>query len=218
MPVTSPLPLDDESLSKAIFALAAGKLVILPTDTVYGIAADARRDRAVSAILAAKHRPQSMPVQLLFSPSTDLIGRFAQLSGRVVRIVDALGPGPWTIVTIAAPALRSPATAGGSTIGFRIPDSPHIHRLVERLGGPVAASSANLHGEPSPTTCRDAIRQIGKSCSVALDGGPTEMGRDSTVIDCSGNEVRILREGAVARGEVARILGLRDIPVLRSVR
>lgn len=211
-------PVDDDSISRAVTALAGSKLVIVPTDTVYGIAADARRDRATASIAVVKGRPEGMPLQLLFANAIDLVGRYARLSGSAVRLVDALGPGAWTIICRANPMFRSPALAGGTTIGFRIPDAPVIHRIVERLGGPLAASSANVHGGPSPTTCAGAVEQVGEHCAVALDGGPCKQGLDSTVVDCSDGDVRILREGAIPRERVARILGLSEIPVLRSVR
>ena len=129
-----------------------------------------------------------------------------------------LGPGGWTIVVPARPGWSSAALAGGSTVGFRIPDSPVVHVVVELLGGPLAASSANRHGGVSPTTCADAVAQVGEFCACAIDAGATPEGLDSTVIDCSTPEVRILREGAIDRLTIARILGLPTIPVLRSVR
>lgn len=213
-----PLPVNDDTISRAVTALAGGKLVIVPTDTVYGIAADARRDRAAARIPIAKGRPGEMPLQLLFADSIDLVDRYARLSRSAVKLVDVLGPGPWTIVCRAVPTFRSPALGGGATVGFRIPDTPLIHRMVERLGGPLAASSANRHGRPSPRTCDEAVLEVGAFCAVALDGGACPVGVDSTVIDCSEAEPRILREGAIARDRVARILGLSEIPVVRTVR
>ncbi|MFQ5381639.1 MAG: L-threonylcarbamoyladenylate synthase [Dehalococcoidia bacterium] len=211
-------PVDDDGISRAVTALGGGRLVILPTDTVYGIAADGRRDKGALRIGVAKGRPAGMPLQLLFAHSIDLVGRYARLSGPAVRLVDALGPGAWTIVTPAAPSFRAAYLGDNQTIGFRIPDMPLVHRIVERIGGPIAASSANLHGQPSPLNCEDAVTQVGASCELALDGGPCPRGRDSTVIDCTSGDVRILREGAIPQQEVARILGREDIPVVRSIR
>lgn len=208
----------DEAISRAVTALAAGKLVILPTDTVYGIAADGRRDVGPLRISAAKGRSEQIPLQLLFANSIDLVGRYAQLSGPAIRLLGTLGAGPWTIVCRAAPQFRAEYLGSERTVGFRIPDAPLIHRIVERIGGPLAASSANHHGQPSPTTCDEAVAQVGGAAALALDGGPTAAGIDSTVIDCSTSDVRILREGAISREEVARILGANEIPVLRSVR
>ena len=198
--------------------LVAGRLAILPTDTVYGIVADASNEDAVRAIYGAKGKGADAPLQLLFGPSVDRLSNYAELNPAAERLVAELGPGGWTIIVPARTGWASAALAGGSTVGFRIPDCATVHRVVELLGGPLAASSANLHGGASPTTCSVAIAQVGEFCACAVDAGPTPKGLDSTVVDCSTPEVRILREGAIDRLTIARILGLPSIPVLRSVR
>jgi L-threonylcarbamoyladenylate synthase len=198
--------------------MSDGELAILPTDTVYGICADVRRDEAVRRISAAKERSEAQPLQLLFGPEGAALERYARLTAAARRLVDALGPGGWTIVTEAADGWESPALAGGRTVGLRIPQATVVQEIVARLGAPLAASSANVHGGASPVTCADAVRQVGEHCSIALDGGPCAAGIDSTVIDCSSDDVRILREGAIDRQVVARILGLNEIHVVRSVR
>ncbi|MBA4180941.1 MAG: threonylcarbamoyl-AMP synthase [Anaerolinea sp.] len=198
--------------------LAAGRLAILPTDTVYGIVADASDERAVRAIYDAKGKGSEAPLQLLFGPSRHQLDRYAALTPVAEALVEALGPGGWTIIVPARTGWSSAALAGGTTVGFRIPGAPVVHRVVELLGGPLAASSANRHGGPSPTTCEEAIGQVGEHCACAIDAGPTREGLDSTVIDCAGDEPRVLREGAIDRLTVARILGLETITVLRSVR
>lgn len=192
--------------------------VIVPTDTVYGIAAAALDERAVGRLYEAKGKERSAPLQLLFAPSAETIARFAVVNQPAARLIEAFGPGGWTIIVAAARGWESAALAGGTTVGVRIPDAPAVHALVEELGQPLAASSANQHGGPSPRTCGEAIEQIGARCGFALDAGPTATGLDSTIIDCSGDAVRILREGAIDRQEVARILGVSAIPILRSIR
>ncbi|HEX6031135.1 MAG TPA: L-threonylcarbamoyladenylate synthase [Tepidiformaceae bacterium] len=203
---------------EAAAALRDGELAILPTDTVYGICADVRRDRAVQAIYTAKGKGSEAPLQLLFGDDETVLERYAELTPAAARLLSVLGPGPWTIITTAREGWESPALAGGRTVGVRMPDAPAIREVVARLGAPLAASSANRHGGPSPTTCEEAVAQVGEFCALAIDSGPTPAGIDSTVIDCSTDDVRILREGAIDRETVARILGLSDIPVLRSVR
>jgi len=210
--------IDDDAIREAVRLLDEGHLAILPTDTVYGIVADIRRAEAVARIPAAKGREAGMPLQLLFDPDLDRLAAYAVLREPVSRLVDALGPGAWTIIAPAAPGWSSPALAGGRTVGFRMPAAPTVHRVVDLLGAPLAASSANRHGHASPTTCATAVAEVGDFCAIALDGGPCAEGIDSTVIDCSGDEAVILREGAIDRQTVARILGLTDIPVIRSVR
>lgn len=207
-----------EGVQAAVTALSRGELVILPTDTVYGIAADISQDAAVSAIYAAKRRPPDVPLQLLFGRETAILERFAVPNAAARALVDALGPGGWTIIVPAAEGWDSPALSGGRTVGFRMVPVDVTLDVLDQLGRPVAASSANDWEGPSPTTCADAVAQVGHSCAVAIDGGPTVAGLDSTVIDVSGDEPRILREGAIDRATVARILGLAQIPVLRSVR
>jgi L-threonylcarbamoyladenylate synthase len=214
--VVRPTP---EAIRQAAAALGDGRLVILPTDTVYGICADALNDDAVQDLYAAKGKEPAAPLQLLFAPDMAEIERFALLTPAARALVEALGPGGWTIIVSATPGWRSPALAGGTTAGFRIPDAPILHEVVRALGHPLAASSANRHGEPSPTTCAAAVEEIGGACAIAIDGGPTAAGLDSTVIDLSrASSPRILREGAIDRQTVARILGLSEIEVLRSVR
>jgi L-threonylcarbamoyladenylate synthase len=209
---------DSETAARCAAVLRAGGLVIVPTDTVYGICAHVEDDAAVRRISEAKGRGEGAPLQLLFGADTELLARYAVVNDPARRLVDALGPGGWTIISEARKGWSSPALAGGRTVGFRIPEAPFISGLVGLLEAPVAASSANRHGSPSPTTCAAAVADVGSACEIAVDGGPTVSGLDSTVIDCSNEVVTILREGAIDRDTVARILGLSDIPVLRSVR
>lgn len=209
---------DGEGVIAAAGALASGELVILPTDTVYGVAADVRNDAAVRAIYTAKRRAADFPLQLLFGRDAGLLERYAVVNEPARRLVDALGPGAWTIIVPAREGWDSPALSGGRTVGFRMVPVEVALDVLDRLGGPVAASSANVSGGGSPTTCADAVAQLGDSCAVAIDAGPTAQGLDSTVIDVSGEEPGILREGAIDRATVARILGLAHISVVRSLR
>jgi L-threonylcarbamoyladenylate synthase len=207
-----------DAIAACAAVLRAGQPVIVPTDTVYGIAAAALDEAAVGRLYDAKGKERTAPLQLLFGRSTEAMARFAVINEPAQRLIDALGPGGWTIIVEAAPGWESAALAGGTTVGVRMPDASAIHALVEALGQPLAASSANRHGGPSPRTCAEALEQVGERCGFALDGGPTAAGLDSTIIDCTGATLRILREGAIDRHEVARILGMSGIPVIRSIR
>ncbi|MBK9342334.1 MAG: threonylcarbamoyl-AMP synthase [Dehalococcoidia bacterium] len=205
-------------MSVASDALARGGLVIVPTDTVYGIAADVRDDAAVLAVYAAKRRSADFPLQLLFGRDPSWLERHAVVTPAARTLVDALGPGGWTIIVPAREGWASPALSGGATVGFRMVPVEITLDVIDALGGPVAASSANISGGTSPLTCAEAVAQVGAACAAAIDNGPTPQGIDSTVIDASGADVRILREGAIDRATVARILGLAQIPVARSIR
>ena len=215
---TTTWPVSADGIEAAIAALAEGELAIVPTDTVYGIAADALNETAVRKLYAAKGKDETAPLQLLFSPNEMRVDRFAEWTEPAKRLVAALGPGGWTIIVPAARGWESAALAGGRTVGVRTPNAPAVWDLTRGLGRPLAASSANRHGSPSPKTCAEAVASIGEHCRVALDAGPTLAGLDSTVIDCSKSPVRILREGAIDRLTVARILEMTEIEVMRSVR
>ena len=212
------LPVTPANIAQCVGHLRDGEAVILPTDTVYGIAADAANEAAVRRIYAAKGKETQAPLQLLFGRSGIEMERFALLTPRALALIESLGPGGWTVIVPAREGWTSAALAGGRTVGIRVPDALVVDQVVTALGGPVAASSANVHGGSSPRNCEEAVAQLGQHCACALDGGPTRAGLDSTVIDLSGEEPRILREGAIDRLTVARILGLATIPVLRSVR
>ncbi len=204
-----------QSIAQTVAALRDGALVILATDTVYGVAADIRREDAVRALYEAKRKSPDEPLQLLFPADPDALAPYARLSPDAARLIDALGPGPWTIITPAVEGWSSPALAGGATVGVRMPPAPTLQAVLAGLGGPVAASSANRHGDPSPTTCAQALASLGDRCAAAIDDGPTSHGLDSSVIDCSAAPPRILREGALPAATIAGHLGLADIEVLR---
>ena len=210
--VSGPSP---DSITHAVSALRAGGLAILATDTVYGIAADIRRDDAVRALYAAKRKDAGEPLQLLFPADPAALAPYARLSLDAARLIDALGPGPWTIITAVAGGWSSPALAGGATVGLRMPPVPTLQAVLEQLGAPLAASSANRHGDPSPPTCAQALASLGEHCAAAIDDGPTPHGLDSSVIDCSVTPPRILREGALPAATIAGHLGLAGIEVVR---
>jgi len=211
-------PPSPDVVESAAAVLRDGGLVILPTDTVYGIAADSRTDEAVRAIFAAKHRDPAQPLQLLFSTDLSMLSRYAVLTPAARELIEALGPGAWTLVLPAREGWDSPALSGGRTVGVRIVPVDLVVAIVDALGAPIAASSANVSGGPSPVSCDEAVRQVGASCEMSIDAGPSAHGLDSTVIDLAGESPRILREGAIDRDTLARILGLAAIPVVRSVR
>jgi len=207
-----------EAVASAAAALRGGELIILPTDTVYGIAADISNDDAVRAIYAAKKRNPDFPFQLLFGRDPALLERYAEVTPQARMLVDALGPGGWTIIVSARAGWTSPALSGGRTVGFRLVPVEATLDVLDALGGPVAASSANVAGRPSPITCTEAVAQVGAHCALAIDAGASSAGIDSTVIDLTGQEPLIRREGAIDRATVARILKLTDIEVIGSVR
>lgn len=198
---------DDPRLVEAAAALRAGGLVILPTETVYGLAADAANPRAVAAVYEAKGRPSFNP---LIAHVGDLAAarRLARFDARAERLAGAFWPGPLTLVLpVADPAaVCDLARAGLDTVAVRMPAHPLARRLLAQFGGAVVAPSANRSGRPSPTTFADAVEETGSSAAAALDGGACAVGLESTVVALL-DEARLLRPGAVTRGEIEALIG-----------
>ncbi|THD82004.1 MAG: threonylcarbamoyl-AMP synthase [Phenylobacterium sp.] len=198
---------DDQAIARAAAALRAGRLVILPTETVYGLAADASNARAVAAVYEAKGRPAFNP---LIAHVADLATaqRIARFDERALRLAKRFWPGPLTLVLpVADPAaVCDLARAGLDTVAVRAPGHPMAHTLLEAFGGPLVAPSANRSGRPSPTRFLDAIEETGEAAEAALDGGDCRIGLESTVVALL-DEPRLLRPGAVIRGEIELLVG-----------
>jgi L-threonylcarbamoyladenylate synthase len=185
----------------AVAALRAGQLVVLPTDTVYGLCADAYRERPCLRLFAAKRRPEAMPVQLLAADLDTILDAVPEARGRGAVVARALLPGPYTLV-LANPARRFRWLTGTrpETIGIRVPDLPPEALPVVRTVGAVAATSANLRGEPDPARLEDVPAEIADRCGALVDAGQLP-GKPSTVLDLSGPEPIVLREGLVPAEE-----------------
>jgi L-threonylcarbamoyladenylate synthase len=197
-----------DSLAAALSALAAGRLVILPTETVYGLAADASRPDAVAAIFAAKGRPSFNPL-IAHVPDAESAGRLAVLDQRARRLAEAFWPGPLTLVAPfrAGAAVCDLARAGLDTVALRVPAHPLAQALLRAFGGPLAAPSANRSGRPSPTTLAHARDETGSAAAAALDGGPCAVGLESTVVAFLEGPPRLLRPGAVTREALEALIG-----------
>ncbi len=193
----------------AAAALARGELVILPTETVYGLAADARNSEAVARIFEAKGRPRFNP---LIAHVADVDGARAvgRLDERAEHLADAFWPGPLTLVLPLANdcPVCDLARAGLDSVAVRAPAHPMARAVLQAFGAPVAAPSANRSGRPSPTTYADAVAETGSATGAALDGGPCAVGLESTVLALlPGEPARLLRPGGVAREEIEALIG-----------
>ena len=179
----------------------------MPTETVYGLAADAANARAVAAIYEAKGRPRFNP---LIAHVSDLAmaRRIARFDDRAERLAAAFWPGPLTLVLPVADgdAVCDLARAGLDSVAVRMPAHPLAQTLIAAFGGPVVAPSANRSGRPSPTTFTDAFEETGSATSTALDGGPCAVGLESTVVALL-DDARLLRPGAATRSEIEAIIG-----------
>ena len=209
----------DQSIARAVEVLRAGGLVAMPTETVYGLAADASSPEAVERVFRAKGRPADHPliVHLGGDPGADLerAGWARDVPGDAVRLMDAFWPGPLTLVLLRHPAVPLSVTGGLDTVAVRMPSHPVARRILDAFGGGLAAPSANRFGRVSPTTAADVIAELGPAVDLVVDGGPCEIGVESTVVevvagaDGSGSspEVTVLRPGGVSSEALEEVLG-----------
>jgi L-threonylcarbamoyladenylate synthase len=186
---------------EAVAAVQAGQLVVLPTDTVYGLCCDGYREPPFRRLTKLKGRPDSMPMALLAADLDVLLDAVPEARGRAAVVARALLPGPYTLV-LPNPARRFRWLCGTTpeAIGVRIPDLPTASRAVVERVGVLAATSANRHGEPDPARVEDVPREILDGCGAVVDAGELP-GTPSTVVDLTGPEPVVLREGAVSAEE-----------------
>ena len=192
-------------IQAAVGAAKAGRLIVTPTDTVYGIGCNAFDAEAVTDLLAAKHRGRDMPVPVLVGSWHSIDGLVLSVSASARSLVEAFWPGSVSLVVEQAPSLAWDLGDTSGTVMLRMPLHP-VAIEVLRAVGPMAVSSANVSGRPPAITCDEALEQLGDSVSVYLDGGRAPKGQPSTIVDITGASPRVLREGAVTTAEVAEVL------------
>lgn len=197
---------DPGMLDRVQEVLKKGGLVAFPTDTVYGLGTLAFNGAAVGSIYIAKDRPDDKAIPVLIGASTDLEKVALEVPVAASRLAARFWPGPMTLVVPRCPNLPETVSAT-PTVGVRVPD----HDLARRLllaAGPMAVTSANISGQPSPSTAQEVLAQLGGRIALIIDGGKTPGGIPSTVVDCSGAEIRILREGPILKDQIWAALGL----------
>jgi L-threonylcarbamoyladenylate synthase len=197
-PVTRVLPLSEESLAEAARLVLAGEPVAVPTETVYGLAADATDGDAVARIYAAKGRPGFNPL-IVHVADLAAAEALALFSDEVRALAEEHWPGPLTLVLPARPdnGIAALVTAGLDTIAIRVPAHTGMRALLEATGRPLAAPSANISGRISPTRAEHVVRTLGGRIGLVIDGGPTERGIESTIVAATGGPLRLLRRGPV---------------------
>ncbi len=188
-------------------ALAAGRLVGFPTETVYGLGADARDPEAVAAVFRAKGRPRDHPLICHVADAAGAAGVVTELPPAGRALADAFWPGPLTMVLPRGPGVPDAVTGGRDTVAVRVPAHPVALALLREFGGPVAAPSANRFGRPSPTTAQDVRDELGDAVDVVIDGGPCEIGIESTVVDMTTEPPQVLRPGRISAAQLAHVLG-----------
>jgi L-threonylcarbamoyladenylate synthase len=197
----------DEELDRGAAALAAGSLVAFPTETVYGLGADAANAAAVARIFTVKGRPAGHPL-IVHLATAGQLGEWAAAVPPAARLLaDAFWPGPLTMILPRGGRVADAVTGGRATVGLRVPDHPVARALLGRFGGGVAAPSANRFGHVSPTTADHVRADLGAAVDVILDGGPCTVGVESTIVDLTGPRPEVLRSGAVSAPRLAEVIG-----------
>jgi L-threonylcarbamoyladenylate synthase len=194
-------------LRRAAELLRAGELVAFPTDTVYGVGAVVWDAGAVRKLYEAKLRPADKAIPVLLADAQDLALVAGALPPAVLRLAGRHWPGPLTIVVPRAAAVPDEVTAGGASVAVRVPDHDLARALIRAAGAPLAATSANLSGQPSPVTAEEVVAQLGGRIPLVLDGGPCPGGVASTVVDLTGPAPVILRPGPLTTQDILAALG-----------
>jgi tRNA threonylcarbamoyl adenosine modification protein (Sua5/YciO/YrdC/YwlC family) len=194
-------------IASAVSAVKGGSLVVMPTDTVYGIGADAFDNEAVAALLSAKGRGRDMPVPVLVGSWHTIEGLVYSVPNTARELIRAFWPGALSLVVRQAPSLQWDLGDAHGTVMVRMPLHPVAIELLREVG-PMAVSSANISGRPPAVTAHDARNQLGDLVEVYLDSGPSEQQAASTIVDLTGAHPRVLRHGPVTVDAVAKVLGV----------
>ena len=197
---------DVAAIAQAAQALRAGELVGIPTETVYGLAADADNEAAVAQIFAAKGRPTDHPLIVHVASSAQVARYAAQVPDFAQRLIDAFWPGPLTLILPRRPGVAAAAAGGQDSIGLRCPSHPVAQALLRACGLGLAAPSANRFGRVSPTTAAHVQAELGCALLV-LDGGPCPVGIESTLVDCTRGAPVVLRPGQITREQLQAACG-----------
>lgn len=196
-----------DDVRAAVDALRRGGLIGLPTETVYGLGADAGNPAAVARIFAAKQRPADHPLIVHLHRAAQLEQWARAIPAAAWRLAEAFWPGPLTLVLPRANHVLDAVTGGLDTVALRVPAHPLALAVLEAFGAGIAAPSANRHKKISPTTARDVREELGDAVDVLLDGGACRVGIESTIVDLSGGTMRMLRPGAITAEDLERTVG-----------
>lgn len=200
----------DGNLDRAVEILRAGGLVAFPTETVYGLGADASNPEAMARLYAAKGRPADHPVIVHFADAGSAFAWAREVPETARALAAKFWPGPLTMVLKRSPKAKDFVTGGQDSVGLRVPSHPVAQALLRAFGGGIAAPSANLFGNVSATTARHVEDELASRVDLVLEGGPSEVGIESTIVDLTGDGVVVLRPGRISAGD------LRDFGVRRA--
>jgi L-threonylcarbamoyladenylate synthase len=200
--------LDKETLKNigvAAEAIKEGKLVVYPTETVYGIAADTFNQKAIKELYLVKNRPFDMPLSVAVADK-EMVENIAVMTRKVEKLIDAFLPGPLTIITKKDPSVPNIVTSMSQKVGIRIPDNKVALELIKQSETPIIATSANLHSHADAVKVEDAVKDFGDSVPYYLDAGACTLGKPSTIVWIMDDEVEIIRQGAITKQQIEDVL------------
>lgn len=197
----------EEGLNEAARLLSEGELVAIPTETVYGLAANALNGEAVKSIFAAKGRPQDNPLIVHIAEIEEILPLVKNFDERARALAEAYWPGPLTIILPKSDIIPNEVSAGLDTVAVRMPSHPVAHEIIKKCGFPLAAPSANTSGKPSPTTAAHVMNDMNGKIAAVVDGGSCEVGVESTVITLACETPRVLRPGGITPEQLRAVLG-----------
>lgn len=198
----------DDNMASAAEIIQSGGLVAVPTETVYGLAANGLDEDAVQKIYDVKNRPETKPISLLVTGMTDVENFCRNIPASAYVLAEKFWPGPLTMVLMKQGNVPDIVTAGGATVGVRCPDHQKTLAIIRFAGVPLAAPSANLSGAPSPKSVSDVLAVFDGKIECAVDGGPCTVGIESTIVDLTNHQPRILRQGGLPRETIEKALGI----------
>lgn len=196
-----------EDLKEAASIIKEGGLVAFPTETVYGLGANGLEKSSIKKIYKAKGRPSDNPLILHIGKKDGIYPLVKEVPDLALELIEEFWPGPLTIILEKSDLVPGIITGGLETVAIRMPQHPIARRLIELSGVPIAAPSANISGKPSPTSGRDVIEDMDGKIAAVIDGGPTGIGLESTVLDLSGEKPMVLRPGGIGIEELRRVAG-----------
>ncbi|WP_126446571.1 L-threonylcarbamoyladenylate synthase [Sulfuricystis multivorans] len=203
-------------IQRAVDLLKAGELVAFPTETVYGLGADARNPAAVAKIFAVKGRPADHPLIVHIPDASHLPAWAGEVSPAARAVAEKFWPGPLTLILKRHPDVPDVVTGGQDTVGLRVPNHPLALELLRAFGGGIAAPSANKYGRISPTTAQHVRDDLGDAVALILDGGPCQVGIESTIVDMSSERTTILRPGMISAFDLGIFLGRMPAEVVNT--
>jgi L-threonylcarbamoyladenylate synthase len=195
-----------QQIEKGIEIIRQGGVIAFPTDTVYGLGAGVYKESGIQRIFDIKHRPSEMALPILLADASQIHEVAKELPPYAWRLIKEFLPGGLTLVVFRTKVVKDLITGGGDTVAIRIPDHPVPRALIKGSGMPVIGTSANVSGKPPVLTAQEVRNEIGESVDLIIDGVPVPSGKESTVVDVTGDVPVILRIGAISRDEIAKVV------------